>query len=119
MTFKKGDPKPPTSGRKPAQPNKLSTKFKDAVLEVFHQMGDVRGMFAWAKKNPDKFYLMCCRLIPTEVHGKGFIPPPASKSQNISDAEFARRVAFVLAAGVNELENADLFKKNPVSTTTH
>jgi hypothetical protein len=99
-------------GRALGTPNTRTTKAKVALMEVFVGLGDIPEMIAWAKENRGEFYKLWARLVPTEVHGKGFTPPPA-KTAKESDADFARRVAYVLNAGVADLKTADLLKDIP------
>lgn len=67
--FKKGDPKPPNSGRKPGQPNRTTIRAKQVFQEAFDGLGGVEALIAWARKNKTEFYRHYARLIPHEVSG--------------------------------------------------
>lgn len=71
MPFHKGCKKSPLSGRKPGQQNKGTIAFKSALLNVFHEIGGENKLAKWAMENPDEFYKLCGRLIPTELTGSG------------------------------------------------
>lgn len=62
---KKGGPK--TGGRQKGTPNKYTLSMKDAVLETFAQLGEVKHMVAWATENPSDFYRIAAKLIPTQI----------------------------------------------------
>lgn len=58
----------PLRGRAPGTPNKVSAQAKDNILQVFVNLGGVRAMTTWAKKNQDKFYTnIYARLLPKDV----------------------------------------------------
>lgn len=65
MAFKKGRMK--TGGRQRGTPNKVTGTFREAVRTVYEGLGGHAAFLAWAKKNPDEFYRLAARLIPTEV----------------------------------------------------
>lgn len=69
MTFRKGQPRPPNAGRKPGSVNKVTGAFKDALLSLFDELGH-ENFKRWAIGNPDEFYKLCGRLIPTEITGQ-------------------------------------------------
>lgn len=47
---------------------KLQRNAQQAIAEVFENLGGVEALTAWAKLNPDKFYLFLWpRLLPKEV----------------------------------------------------
>jgi len=55
-------------GRPLGQPNVLSRQAKDNIVEVFSNLGGVKAMTTWAKKNKDTFYTkLYARLIPKDV----------------------------------------------------
>jgi len=66
--FQKGQPRPPNAGRKPGSVNKTTGAFKEALLALFHDLG-AEKFKQWALDNPDEFYKLCGRLIPTEITG--------------------------------------------------
>jgi len=56
-----------TGGRKKGTPNKISATVKDNVIQVFEQLGSVKGMVNWAKKNQTEFYRIYAKMLPVEV----------------------------------------------------
>ncbi len=60
-------PLPPTRGRPPGVPNKIGAQVKENVVTVFSQIGGIKTMVAWARRNKTEFYRMYSRLIPTQV----------------------------------------------------
>lgn len=54
-------------GRPPGTPNRLTNVARGAVLEVFKDMGGVKGMLEWARENPSSFYGAFLKLIPKEL----------------------------------------------------
>lgn len=54
------------SGRKPGTPNKITRKTKEDVLEVFDNLGGVAHMTQWAAENPNQFYTIWAKLLPTQ-----------------------------------------------------
>lgn len=57
-------------GRPLGSKNKVTRSIKEAFLEVFARLGGADGLEAWARENPDKFYGMTQKLIPTALEGK-------------------------------------------------
>jgi len=55
------------SGRKPGVPNKLSATAKQNVIEVFEQLGGVDHMKQWAIDNPNNFYNIYAKILPTQT----------------------------------------------------
>ena len=108
MAFENGHGK--LGGRQAGTGNKCTASIKQAMSEAFEQLGGVAALVAWAQLNPDSFYKLWIRLLPQEMHGRGFVPPPPKATKVDSEREFARKVAFVLAAGVHDIENCELFK---------
>lgn len=68
--FQKGDPRPPNSGRKPGQKNRVNLAFRDMVVNVIEKGGGEAWLLQWAKKNQTEFFKIAARLIPTELVGK-------------------------------------------------
>ena len=68
MAFPEGYKSP---GRPKGSPNKLTRTVRQAFEEVFEQLqedpDEPHALRPWAKKNPDKFYLLAQKLIPTQV----------------------------------------------------
>ena len=54
------------SGRKPGTPNKLSMTVKQNVISVFDEIGGVDHMKMWALENPNQFYAIYAKLLPTQ-----------------------------------------------------
>jgi hypothetical protein len=59
--------KRPGSGRKAGVPNKLSATAKQNVIEVFEQLGGVDHMKQWAIDNPNNFYNIYAKILPTQT----------------------------------------------------
>jgi hypothetical protein len=55
------------SGRKPGSPNKLSATVKQNVIDVFEQLGGVDHMTKWAQENPNNFYNIYSKIMPTQT----------------------------------------------------
>lgn len=64
MGFQPGNP-----GRPKGAKNKLPSTAKEALQAAFQRIGDVDGFSAWAAANPDKFYPIWAKLLPTEITG--------------------------------------------------
>lgn len=62
---KKGDPKPPGSGRKKGTPNKF-TSIKEVFMKVFYERGE-EGLREWAAKDAAGFYRTVATFVPKEV----------------------------------------------------
>jgi len=63
--------KRPGSGRKAGVPNKLSATAKQNVIEVFEQLGGVDHMKQWAIDNPNNFYNIYSKILPTQTELSG------------------------------------------------
>ena len=59
------------SGRKPGVPNKMSATAKQNVIEVFEQLGGVDHMKQWAIDNPNNFYNIYAKILPTQTELSG------------------------------------------------
>lgn len=70
MAFVKGQVANP-SGRPKGAVNKLTKTvreaFEDAFTELQKDPAKPYALVPWATKNPDKFYLLAQKLIPTQV----------------------------------------------------
>ena len=55
------------SGRKAGVPNKLSATAKQNVIDVFEQLGGVDHMTKWAIENPNNFYNIYSKIMPTQT----------------------------------------------------
>lgn len=68
MARPKGSPK--SGGRIKGTPNKVTSAFKTAVLNVFNENGGEGWLSRWAMENPTEFFKIAARLIPQEITGK-------------------------------------------------
>lgn len=59
------------SGRKPGVPNKISGTVKQNVLDVFQNLGGIEHMTAWALENPNQFYNIYAKILPTQTELSG------------------------------------------------
>jgi hypothetical protein len=59
------------SGRKPGVPNKMSSTVKQNVIEVFQNLGGIEHMTAWATENPNNFYNIYAKILPTQTELSG------------------------------------------------
>lgn len=83
----------PGSGRKPGTPNKITQSIREAVREAFERRGGVEGLLAWADTNPDAFYALVAKLIPSEVvatHHHSALPP-----EDLSPEQLDERIAML------------------------
>jgi hypothetical protein len=71
MPFRKGDKKPPASGRKAGSANKSTKSAREAFALAFDGLGGYKGLQAWAANNETAFYQLYARLIPVEHVGDG------------------------------------------------
>jgi len=55
------------SGRKAGVPNKLSSTVKENVIAVFDGIGGVDHMKQWAIDNPNNFYNIYAKILPTQT----------------------------------------------------
>lgn len=75
--FKKGDPKPPNSGRVKGTPNKWPGTFKKAMMLALEHIGDkdelsgVDYLVKWARRSPKEFYRIAGRMLPREIEISG------------------------------------------------
>lgn len=68
MTFKAGEPRPESAGRKKGSVNKTTVAAKQAFQLAFDQVGGVEKLVEWANKNQTDFYKLYGRLIPQDVN---------------------------------------------------
>ncbi len=55
------------SGRKPGTPNKLTLTVRDALKEAFHRVGGTDALVKLHATNPEAFFALVGKLIPTEI----------------------------------------------------
>lgn len=67
MPFKKGQPRPATSGRKKGIPNKATTEVKAAIQQAFEEVGGHIYLRTLASKYPNIFCTLLGKIIPTEI----------------------------------------------------
>ena len=74
MVFKKGDPKPPGSGRQIGTRNRLGAFTKEEAQKVFDALGGTAGFAEWAKNNKTEFYIgFMARAMPREHEVSGTV----------------------------------------------
>ncbi len=57
-----------TGGRQKGTPNKVTATVREAFAEAFALVNQGPTALAeWGKENPDKFYLLASKLIPTDL----------------------------------------------------
>lgn len=92
--FKPGHPGGP--GRPKGSPNKLTKTVKQAFEEAFNALqadpGKPYALAEWGKKQPDKFYLIASKLIPTKVEAE------VDDVTNLTDTQRAARLAALTNA---------------------
>ena len=63
--------KRPGSGRKAGVPNKMSMTVKENVIAVFDGIGGIEHMKQWAIDNPNNFYNIYAKILPTQTEISG------------------------------------------------
>jgi hypothetical protein len=58
-------------GRPAGSKNKITVAAKEAFAAAFREIGGVRALSKWARRNPDEFYKLYAKLIPVELRGGG------------------------------------------------
>jgi hypothetical protein len=75
MPFKRGDPKPPNSGRRPGVPNRRAWEIKYILLNAAMSVGGQARLVEWIKESPQNEYAfwtnMLMRTMPVRVEGQG------------------------------------------------
>lgn len=54
-----------TGGRKKGTPNRMTADAKEAIRLAAEGAGGVPALTEWARKNPDRFWPLYARLIPS------------------------------------------------------
>lgn len=67
MTFRKGDPRPPGSGRPRGGRNKTTQAVREALVEAFENAGGTDFLLGVARTDPATFCRLIAKLIPSEV----------------------------------------------------
>lgn len=58
-----------TGGRQKGVPNKTTAQAKQAIEECFKLLGDIDGLYAWAKDNKTDFYkIIYPKILPLDVN---------------------------------------------------
>ena len=84
MTFQKGNP-----GKPKGALHTRTIAAKQAVDEVFHNIGGVPTFTAWAENNQNDFYKMFAKSIPVDVSLKSdntlhvIYTDPTKREQNV------------------------------------
>ena len=60
---------PGNPGRPKGAKNKLPSTAKENLQETFERIGGIESFSLWAAANPDKFYPIWAKILPTEVTG--------------------------------------------------
>ena len=94
IKFKKGDPKPPNSGRKKGVKNKLTIDVQQTAFEIFEKLGGIEGAckyFESSKQAKGQFYNIFYKMLPSNVdvkhggeieHTVFMMPRPKKKNEN-------------------------------------
>jgi hypothetical protein len=69
--FSKRGGKREGSGRKAGVPNKISATVKENVISVFEALGGIDHMKEWATENPNNFYNIYAKILPTQTEISG------------------------------------------------
>jgi hypothetical protein len=62
--FQKGEKRHVNAGRRIGTPNKVTTKFKEIVEEVFHRMGGVDALLKWIEETPENRKIFYSQIFP-------------------------------------------------------
>ncbi len=101
--FQAGQPRPANAGRKKGSPNIYTRTVRGALETAFAtlQRDPQRNLVAWAKASPENlrsFYQLSAKLLPLVEVNLGTTPVDITTPEARLDT--ARRVAFLLASGV-------------------
>lgn len=71
MPWPKGvsKPKPPNSGRKKGQPNKVTKLLKEQILEALDLSGGTQWLVKLASEEPTAFAGLLGKVLPTQITG--------------------------------------------------
>lgn len=59
-----------TGGRRAGTPNKSTRIVKEALWTAFEGLGGVSAFTQWAQANPNLFYSMLPKMLPSEINAK-------------------------------------------------
>lgn len=90
-------------GRKQGTPDPLASDLRRMILGALEDAGGRDYLTKLAKESPTIFLGFVAKMISAEAGGKDAGP---SETPEMSDLEVARRLAFLLARGAQELESA-------------
>lgn len=115
MGVRPGTPRPPGSGRKRGsldreQRKVLTDKMAGDIMRVYQRLGGVAWLLKFAEENPAEFLRQgLSRLFPAPQKPEGDPDIQLNQQFNLegNPNEIARRVAFVLAAGLQD-QQADV-----------
>jgi hypothetical protein len=62
-----------TGGRVKGSKNKVQATVKDNIIAVFHRIGGIEAMTAWAENNQTEYFRLYGRLLPIETQVSGQI----------------------------------------------
>lgn len=66
---KKGEAR--IGGRAKGTPNKVTREVKDAIAQVFEDIGGIATFASWARYNKTEFYKLYGKLLPIQLQGSG------------------------------------------------
>ena len=90
-------------GRKQGTPDPLASDLRQMILGALEDAGGRKYLKELVEKSPSVFLGFLAKMISIEPGGKDGGP---SETPEMSDLEVARRLAFLLARGAQELESA-------------
>ena len=90
-------------GRKQGTRDPLAGDLRRMILGALEDAGGREYLTKLAKESPSIFLGFVAKMISAEAGGKDGGP---SETPEMSDLEVARRLAFLLARGAQELESA-------------
>lgn len=77
---------PPGPGRPKGSINKTTASVKQALTEAFDGMGGTPALVVWGKANPQLFYPIWSKMLPTEMQVTDL-----REVSKLSDEEIAER----------------------------
>lgn len=103
---------PRTKGK---QTNPVRLEAKAALLQAFEDMGGVKALVKWGKKNPTEFYRIWARLLPKDVNAGVIAMPLEELLRQLEDSaeagatvdEAARQLGYMGSADNGSLAGAE------------